>query len=91
MRPLLKPYEDEEAWMVDTKRNTITSANLKTEGTSFSHSIQSSDPLANLNALIKENKRRYYDQSNTQSFAFGKHFLISFRNVMSSNRSRRGS
>lgn len=75
VRPLLKPYEDEEAWIIDTKKNTISSANIRTDTVALSQSIQSSDPLANLNAMIKENKRRYYENSNSQVFAFGKFIL----------------
>ena len=65
MRPILKPYEDEEVWTISTQKNSITS-------TSSPYSLTPLD-MSNLSlSSLKERdvRRRYADTLGPQTFHF---------------------
>jgi len=76
MRPLLKPYEDEEVWAVDNRTNTIYSIQGQRQDTSNSFSAFTPTNTSYLNvssalAGIRDTRRKYYDNASPYSFPFG--------------------
>lgn len=82
MRPLLKPYEDEEVWAVDNRTNMIYSTQGQRQDTSNSFSAFTPTNTSYLNdpsflAGRRDTRRKYYDNQSPYSFPFGT-FLHSF-------------
>ena len=76
MRPLLKPYEDEEAWAINDQNNTISSTQGQRQDTSnsFSSFVPSNNPYLNDAVYLqgrRDTRRKYYDNASQYSFQFG--------------------
>jgi hypothetical protein len=66
MRPLLKPYEDEEVWAVDSRTNTLTTLSMQYVPPNLAEMSNVS-----LNSLKdRDIRRRYADSLSPQSFVF---------------------
>lgn len=66
MRPLLKPYEDEEVWAVDSRTNTLTTLSMQYSPPNF---VELSS--VSLNSLKdRDIRRRYADTLSPQNFTF---------------------
>lgn len=77
MRPLLKPYEDEEAWVVDDRTHTVMSMQGQKQeaGNSYSAFVPSNNSYINEAMLLqgrKDTRRKYYDNMSQFNFPFGR-------------------
>ena len=76
MRPLLKPYEDEEVWTVNEQNNTVVSMQGQKQDSTNSFSTfapSNGGYTAETLALMtkKDTRRKYYDNVSQYTFPFG--------------------
>lgn len=75
LRPLLKPYEDEEVWNINEQTNTIfSSTGQKNDANNFSAFAPSNSSFTNDTMFLqgrKDTRRKYYDNLSQYSFPFG--------------------
>jgi len=75
MRPLLKPYEDEEVWTVNHQTNTVYATQGQRQDTSNSFSAFTPTNSSYLNDPSflqgkRDTRRKYYDTQSQYSFPF---------------------